>query len=307
MHQDYGGRSWNNKFKLYTIWITDTRDIAIDVYKDYLKKYGEKVIEQKQLNDFLMDSHLTTDLKQVLDPLNKNGPDYERNKSRIMDKIDVMDGTFVTTCPSALNFLPKNNNNYFIPNPSDKSFETLNNYNRSCNVDVFFALSHGVHRGVLKTGKTDDRIIFLKDLVNKTQNVKFDIYGIDKVQPIWADHYFKTIENAKMGLNLSRGKPIKYYSSDRITQIIGNGLVCLIDEKTQYNNFFNKNEMVFYKNINDLSEKILKISSDDKLRKSIAEKGKIKYMKYFNSDLVAKFIIDKTLGLNKNKKYFWEN
>ena len=34
-----------------------------------------------------------------------------------------------------------------------------------------------------------------------------------------------------MGLNLSRGQPIKYYSSDRITQIIGNGLVCLIDEK----------------------------------------------------------------------------
>ena len=52
-----------------------------------------------------------------------------------------------------------------------------------------------------------------------------------------------------MGLNLSRGHAIKYYSSDRITQIIGNGLVCLIDEKTQYNNFFNSNEMVFYRKI----------------------------------------------------------
>ena len=40
-----------------------------------------------------------------------------------------------------------------------------------------------------------------------------------------------------MGLNLSRGDAIKYYSSDRITQIVGNGLVCLIDEKTQYRNF----------------------------------------------------------------------
>ena len=38
--------------------------------------------------------------------------------------------------------------------------ESLNNFEKSCNVDVFFALSHGVHRGVLKTGKTDDRIIF---------------------------------------------------------------------------------------------------------------------------------------------------
>ena len=42
--------------------------------------------------------------------------------------------------------------------------------------------------------------------MERTKNVKFDIYGIDKVQPIWADHYFKTISNSKMGLNLSRGR-----------------------------------------------------------------------------------------------------
>ena len=136
-------------------------------------------------------------------------------------------------------------------------------------MDVFFALSHGVHRGILKTGKFDDRAVFVKKLMEKTKNVKFDIYGIDKVQPIWADHYFKTISNSKMGLNLSRGEPIKYYSSDRITQIIGNGLVTLIDEKTCYRDFFNDNEMVFYKNVDDLAEKITKISQDEKLRKKL--------------------------------------
>ena len=240
-----------------------------------------------------------------LDPLNKKGPDYERNKRRILDKINVVDATFLTTSPDALSFL-NNKNSFYMPNPSDKSFEILNNYEQSCNVDVFFALSHGVHRGVLKLGKTDDRIKFLDELFNKTPDVKFDIYGIDKVQPIWADHYFKTISNAKMGLNLSRGEAIKYYSSDRITQIIGNGLVCLIDEKTQYRNFFNDKEMVFYKNINDLSNKILRIANDDKLRKTIARNGKSKYMKYFNSNLVAEFIINKTLNVKNNKKYLWE-
>ena len=241
-----------------------------------------------------------------LDPLNKKGPDYERNKSRILDKINVVDATFLTTSPDALNFL-NNKNSFFMPNPSDKAFETLNNFNNSCNVDVFFALSHGVHRGVLKSGKTDDRITFLKNLVNITPDVKFDIYGIDKVQPIWADHYFKTIMNAKMGLNLSRGDAIKYYSSDRITQIVGNGIVCLIDEKTQYSNFFNNDEMIFYKNSNDLSEKIIKISRDEKLRKKIGKKGKEKYTKHFNSDLVSSYILEKTFDLQSNKKYLWES
>ena len=242
-----------------------------------------------------------------LDPLNKNGPDFERNKERIMDKIEVVDASFLTTSPSALSFLPKNNNIHYIPNPGDKSFEVLNNYKKSCNVDVFFALSHGVHRGVLKVGKIDDRVNFVNNLIKKTPDVKFDIYGLNKVQPIWADHYFKTIANAKMGLNLSRGDAIKYYSSDRITQIIGNGLACLIDEKTEYRDFFNDNEMVFYKNLNDLSEKILKIAQDEKLRKSIAEKGKDKYMKYFNSNLVAEYIIKKTLNITSKNKFFWES
>ncbi len=240
-----------------------------------------------------------------LDPLNKKGPDYERNKKRILDKYKVVDSTFLTTSPDVLSFINKDKS-FFMPNPSDKSFEILNNFDKPCNVDVFFALSHGVHRGVLKSGKTDDRIIFLKKLMEKSPDVKFDLYGVDKIQPIWADHYIKTVSNAKMGLNLSRGEAIKYYSSDRITQIVGNGLVCLIDEKTQYRNFFNDKEMVFYNNVNDLSAKIEKLTNDDKLRRKIAKNGKEKYMKYFNSDLVAKYIIEKSLDIKNKKKYLWE-
>ena len=265
------------------------------------------LISKEQIQELKEDNPNTKFAQWFLDPLNRNGPDYKRNKERILDKIDVMDGSFLTTSPSALNFLPKNEKNFYIPNPSDHSFETLNNFNKSCSIDVFFALSHGVHRGKLKSGKKDDRVFFLNKLQSITPNVKFDLYGINNIQPIWADHYFKTISNAKMGLNLSRGDAIKYYSSDRITQIVGNGLVCLIDEKTQYRDFFNETEMIFYKNINDLSEKILKISKDEKLRRQIAKNGKNKYMKYFNSTNVAEFIINKTLDINNKKKYFWHD
>ena len=115
--------------------------------------------------------------------------------------------------------------------------ETLNNFKKDCSNDVFFALSHGVHRGRLKGRSTDDREKFIKNLIEKCKNIKFDIFGMNNIQPIWADQYFKNISNSKMGLNLSRGTPIKYYSSDRITQIIGNGLVTLIDEKTCYKTF----------------------------------------------------------------------
>ena len=140
------------------------------------------LISAQQISELREDYPNTRFGQWFLDPLNKKGPDYERNKKRILDKIDVVDASFLTTSPDALNFL-KNKKSYYIPNPSDSSFETLNNYKKPCNVDVFFALSHGVHRGVLKTGKTDDRITFLNKLVSITPDIKFDIYGIKKFNP----------------------------------------------------------------------------------------------------------------------------
>ena len=240
-----------------------------------------------------------------LDPLNKNGPDFEKNKNRILDKIDLIDASFLTTAPNVLNFI-KRQNFYFIPNPTDPSFETLNNFSKYCEMDVFYAISHGVHRGKLKTGKYDERQDFLESLIDTSPGVKFDIYGLNKIQPIWGDSFLKSISNSKMGLNLSRGDPIKYYSSDRIAQIVGNGLLNLIDEKTLYRDFFSDKEMIFYKSVDDLSNKILKYKNDDKDRKKIAERGKIKYTKYFNSNLVASYIIEKTLFGKSKKNYFWE-
>jgi len=263
-------------------------------------------INSQQLGQ-LRDDYPSIKIAQwFLDPLNKNGPDFERNKKRILDKSQFIDSNFITTSPDVLKFLPKHTNNYFLPNPVDSSFETLNNFNKPCSVDVFFALSHGVHRGILKKGKEDDRSYFLKKLTNETNNIKYDIYGLKNKQPLWADHYFKVIGNAKMGLNLSRGTPIKYYSSDRLVQIIGNGLVTLIDEKTQYRDFFTDKEMVFYRNVDDLKEKIINIANNEKLRKSIGMLGKKKYFKYFNSTTIAEFIINKTYQNKSTKDYIWQ-
>ena len=230
---------------------------------------------------------------------------WSMNKSRFLDKIDIIDTSFCTTNPGILNFNKKYNINY-MPNPVDESFERLRNYDlNNFNKDVFFAMSHGVHRGVLKKGKFDEREIFINRLVKKSPNIRFDLYGMNNKQPVWADNFIDSIAQSKIGLNLSQGKPAKYYSSDRFSQIIGNGLLVMVDKKTEFKKFFDDDEIIFYKNINDLSQKIIKYSNDDKLRKKIAKKGTQKYFKYFNSTLIAKFIINKTFGI-KSKKFYWE-
>ena len=108
-----------------------------------------------------------------------------------------------------------------------------------------------------------------------------------------------------MELNLSRGEPLKYYGSDRIAQLFGNGLLTFLDEKTYLNDLFSNNEAVFYKDIHDLSEKVLKFKKDNKKRKEIARNGKNKYMKFFNSDIISQFMIDKTFDFKQKNKYIW--
>ena len=228
------------------------------------------------------------------------------NKKRFLDKMNIMDASFCTTDPKSLNF-PKDKEIYYMPNPVDESFEKLKNYKYdNFNNDVFFAMSHGVHRGVLKQGKFDDRENFINKLLFKTPDIRFDLYGMHDKQPVWADNFINAISQSKIGLNLSQGRAAKYYSSDRFAQLIGNGLLVMIDEKTKFGNFFNKDEIVLYKNINDLADKIIKFSNDDRLRKKIAKKGRDKYFKNFNSTIIADFIINKTFKKNK-KKYFWED
>ena len=239
-----------------------------------------------------------------LDPLSKHGPDHAANTKRILDKKEILNTTFLTTDPSALSInIP---NSYFMPNPADKAFETLNNFNKNCPYDVFFAMSHGVHRGQLKTGKGDDRENFINRLINLNKHIKFDVYGMNNVQPIWADQFIKKISNSYMGLNLSRGKPIKYYSSDRIVQLVGNGLLTFIDEKTLLTDFFSNKEIIFYKNISDLSYKLDKYKKDKKTGKKIAQSGKKKYLKYFNSDIVSEYILSKSFNYKLKKKVIWD-
>ena len=227
---------------------------------------------------------------------------WKNNKVRFMDKIKYMDYSFCTTDPNVLNL--NRYNVSFIPNPVDESLDDMEIYeNKNPEFDLFFAMSHGVHRGVLKKGKFDERENIINFLIKKNPNLKFNIFGMNNVQPIWGDEFKKNLYNSKIALNLSQGKPLKYYSSDRIAQLMGNGIATLIDKRTKLNKLFSEKEAIFYNSKNDLNKKIKLMIKNNKKRLSIAKNGRKSYHKKFNSVLVADYIISKTFNINK--KYYW--
>ncbi|MDA7812659.1 glycosyltransferase, partial [Candidatus Pelagibacter sp.] len=274
-----------NTFKNYNpdlIFFGHTKNIEINTIKEF-----------KNLNNNLIISQWNED--PVMKSLNYS----KQNIKNILNYSNVVDHTFITTDPSVLmkqNY--KINNLHFFFVPVDKNIECFDVTKKRPLKDLFYAMSHGVNRATLKKGKTDSRIHFLDNLTKKLENIDYDFYGFQNKEPIWGNNFYKALINSKMGLNLSRGLPTKYYSSNRIASLMGNGLLTFVDEKTKLNDMFNKNEIIMYSNINDLSDKIKFYKKNDKLRMKIGSAGKKKYFNLFNELKTTKYIVDLSLGKN---------
>jgi len=291
-------------------------------FKNSSFKFQEYLIETfKNYNpDFLFFGHTKNIKSETIEQfriINKNLIISQWNEDPVMPSLDysktninsisyyasLVDHNFITTDPS---IFKKQNNNvknlHFFFVPVDRNIECFDVYKLNPMKDFFYAMSHGVNRAKLKKGKIDSRINFLNNLIKKIDGINYDFYGFENKEPIWGDYFYKALVNSKMGLNLSRGLPTKYYSSNRIASLMGNGLLTFIDKKTQMNDFFNNNEIIFYNGINDLSEKIKFYKKNEKSRVKIAKNGKKKYFKLFNELKTTKYIIDKSLG-NKSILY----
>ena len=270
-------------FKNYSpdmIFFGHTKNIALETFDDMKSSNKSLIISQWNEDPIMPSLNYTVN---NLDNIN-----YYK---------DIIDHTFITTDPSVLKNSPlKLNNVHYFFIPVDKNIEKYDVFNLNPRKELFYAMSHGVNRAVLKSGKIDSRVIFLNKLIKKIQDINYDFYGFSNQQPIWGDDFFSALTNSKMGLNLSRGKPTKHYSSNRIASLMGNGLLTFIDSKVSLNDFFKNDEIISYNNLSDLADKIRFYSKNDKLRKKIARNGKNKYFKLFNEKRITKFIADISTG-----------
>ena len=232
------------------------------------------------------------------DNLSVKGPDPDANFSNFTKYADYLDHSFVTSDPKFLK-LDKKIKCSFMPIPVDENIEFLDCFkNKNPIKDVFFTMSHGVNKGVLRKNKVDVREPFVSKLISNNKNIVFDIYGYKNKQPIWARDFYDALYKSKMALNLSRINNVKYYSSNRIASLIGNGILTFVDKNTKLDHFFSNDEVVFYKNLDDLSEKINYYKENHIRRNFIAKKGKEKYFRIFNNKIIADFICSRLFGTN---------
>ncbi len=223
------------------------------------------------------------------------GPNWKNNLNLIEGNNDLIDQFFLTTHPDEIKTRIQRKKLNYLPIPVDPNIENLKIYEyKNRYKDLFFALSHGVNFGKLKKGKSDEREAFIDNLMNMYPNIKYNILGISNETPKWNYNFYNELVKCKMSLNLSRGKALKYTSSNRIAALIGNGIFTFIDINTKFNDFFSDNELGFYKNVDDLGNKIEYFLKYPNKINEYAKRGRDKYFRLFNNKLITKKIIEKT-------------
>ena len=236
------------------------------------------------------------------------GPNWKTNLNLIEKNHDLIDKYFITTHPSVIKTKISKKKINFLPIPVDENIENLKIYeNKYRYKDLFFALSHGVNYGGLRNKSNDEREIFLNKILDKGENINFHILGINNDKPKWNYDFYKEMMICKMSLNLSRGKPLKYASSNRIASYMGNGILTFINKKVKFQELFSKNEMLFYENENDLIEQIIDIKDDLQRINKISKNGREKYFRIFNNNIISESIISKSFETTPKNNYAWKN
>jgi spore maturation protein CgeB len=108
-----------------------------------------------------------------------------------------------------------------------------------------------------------------------------------------------------MALNLSRRTDVPLYSSSRIAELMGNGILTLTPRGAGLEGLYAEDEIAYYGDLDDLAEKVRYFSSHDAERIAIARKGWERNHRDYSGTEVARFIVDLTLRDETWRTFPW--
>ena len=302
---DFDYRINNNKF--YEKNDIDTK--VLDIVKNYkpdLILFGHNNILSRNSLLILKEKFNCKTAIWYEDHVVKGDPNYKNNISLLEKNNDLIDQYFITTSPDVIKTKIKKEKINFLPIPVDPNIESENFYEHYKTKDLFFALSNGVNYGKLKKNISDERSKFIDKLIKiGSDKINFHFLGLFKEEPKWNYEFNKEISIAKTALNLSRGGPSKYCSSNRIATLMGNGILPFIDEKVMYQDFFNNDEIITYKDPYDLLSKLTEIKANERMLVKRSKNAKKSYFNFFENTIVAESLIHKLFETSKKHKYVW--
>jgi hypothetical protein len=216
-----------------------------------------------------------------------------KNIEHIHERASLLDAVFATTGGRLLDSLSRPDcPAAFIPNPVEPSIERLRAFeNPTPKYDLVFFGSDK---------RAPERKIFLRELVKRLPDARLGIFGSLGNPFVFGHEKEQIMAESRMGLNLNRRNDVELYSSDRIAQLTGNGLLTLTPSGAGLEELYSNDEVAYFDSVEHLVEIVKQVRLDDARAIEISKNGWRRTHKEYSAKQVAEFIVALT---NRNPSY----
>jgi Glycosyl transferases group 1 len=236
------------------------------------------------------------------------------NDAAIRARLPVVDATFITTGGEVLTrYNTQHGIVSYMPNPTDGAIECYQAFAHDNPYDMFYA----VRAATMQDAEQNDRVTLPRLLREALPELTTSFHGFDGADELFGVEFHERMAQCAMGLNLSHKHTTKgdridaseaekcYYSSDRISQYMGNGLLTFTERGFQQEALFSEDEIIFFSNAEELVDKVRYYKQHDEERRQIAYNGWHAYHSHFSAELIARYIVEATMG-EEVQGYAWD-
>lgn len=221
------------------------------------------------------------------------------NVKNILERAAIVDAVFITTGKRELGkFEHLGARIYHMPNPVDEAFELLDNAAQTAlDIDLLFCSN------ATKFSTRGVTVQFLKDHLDA--DISFKTPGSFGERAAWGRDYDDILSRTRMALNLNRQEGDYWYSSDRMAQLAGNGVLQFTNASQHFHELLPPESMVYFNDDSDLLKKVREFHHDDARRQAWARTCRDFFFAEINTELYARYIVEATLGQAFSHDYVW--
>ena len=226
-----------------------------------------------------------------------------RNAENIAKRCEIADAMFVSTGEDDLQvFKGKRARLWHMPNPVDPSVESADTStiladSPLLSADLLFCSKSQQHteRGQLVTS--------LRSQLPAGFRLKTP--GMFDQPTLWGREYDKILAASKMGLNLNRQEGYQWYSSARIAQMAGNGLLVFTHSAAHFDDFMPEETLVYFDSEESLLKQLKEFHQDDDKRRHWASRCRSFFHNEINNTLYAQYIVESAMQMPYSHNYVW--
>ncbi|MEM1083456.1 MAG: glycosyltransferase [Verrucomicrobiota bacterium] len=215
----------------------------------------------------------------------------EEATRHLRERLPALDALFCSTGgPLLENFRTPNCATHFIPSAVDAGIECHRAFETDESEMLHDLLFFGRDKG------QPERRAFLSELRDQLGDLNTGFYGCLDQPLIMGWEKEQIICRSKMALNFSRRNDVELYSSSRIAELMGNGILTLTPRGAGLEELYAEDEIVYYDDLGDLAEKARHYATNRDARIAIAKKGWERNHRDYNGTEVARTIVEGTMA-----------